>query len=298
MVRSWWVNQNERRGGRHNQMVWAPSKGENAKAPHWSWRTLLEVDLGDLIYHYTDQHIVGLSRAAGPAQDFENPYEHDTEWQQQGWRIPVLYEELSQPLHIHDIPENIRKANHSSLGGPFNKNLRPLQGYLLPVQPNLSQAILTLIGFENRDFRSALIQNHGTLDAFETTDRLIQSVARVEQQKLRSILLKGARVAPCGICGFKTEAEYLVAAHIKPRSLCSDQERRDPHVAMLACLLGCDASFENGGLRVLAEGKIFVQEELLKSRPALFSRIHDGIAPAFNKHTMAYFEAKAVSLNG
>ena len=297
MVRSWWVNQNERRGGRRNEMVWAPSTGENHKAPHWSWKTILEIRIGDLIYHYTDQHIVGLSRAAGPVQDFENPYEGDSEWQKHGWRIPVHYEDLAWPLHINDIPEDVREANHSSRGGPFDKNLSPIQGYLLPVKPDLSQALLRLIGFDNRELDSALFHDHGALDAFEATDRLIQSVGRVEQQKLRIILLKGARIAPCGICGFKTEAKYLVAAHIKPRSLCSDKERRDPNVAMLACVFGCDASFESGGLRVLEEGRIFVDRELLKSRPALFNCIHGSIAAAFNKRTRAYFEARVAILD-
>lgn len=35
---------------------------------------------------------------------------------------------------------------------------------------------------------------------------------------------------------------FLIAAYIKKRPICSDNERRDlSHVAMLACTLGCDA---------------------------------------------------------
>jgi hypothetical protein len=50
---------------------------------------------------------------------------------------------------------------------------------------------------------------------------------------------------------------FLVAAHIKKRSLCSDQERRDlRHVAMLACAFGCDALYEMGWITVDHEGRV------------------------------------------
>ena len=52
-------------------------------------------------------------------------------------------------------------------------------------------------------------------------------------------------------------AELLVAAHIKPRNLCTEIERLDAHVATLMCVLGCDALFERGYLRVMDSGKLY-----------------------------------------
>jgi hypothetical protein len=49
------------------------------------------------------------------------------------------------------------------------------------------------------------------------------------------------------ICGEYLPASFLVAAHIKPQAVCTDEERRDyiNNVAPM-CLLGCDALFERG----------------------------------------------------
>jgi hypothetical protein len=48
-----------------------------------------------------------------------------------------------------------------------------------------------------------------------------------------------------------------VAAHVKKRSVCGDDERRDlHHVAMLACVFGCDALYEAGWITVDADGRV------------------------------------------
>jgi len=49
----------------------------------------------------------------------------------------------------------------------------------------------------------------------------------------------------------------LIASHIKPRNLCSHEERLHPNIATLMCLLGCDSLYERGYLRVRDDGVIF-----------------------------------------
>lgn len=68
--------------------------------------------------------------------------------------------------------------------------------------------------------------------------------------------LPGAQ-AECALCGGTLPEDLLVAAHIKPRSQCSEAERLDiPSIAMTACLLGCDALYEHGYITVSAAGTI------------------------------------------
>jgi hypothetical protein len=55
----------------------------------------------------------------------------------------------------------------------------------------------------------------------------------------------------------------LVAAHIKPRSECSRQERLDAeNIVFGVCVLGCDALYEKGFVAVLPGGKIHVTSRL------------------------------------
>lgn len=92
---------------------------------------------------------------------------------------------------------------------------------------------------------------------FAVFDGVAQVKVRREQAQLRSLLAEGRETAPCALCGHEFPMELLVAAHIKKRSLCSDDERRDlRHVAMLACALGCDALYEAGWITGDPAGRI------------------------------------------
>ena len=57
----------------------------------------------------------------------------------------------------------------------------------------------------------------------------------------------------------------MVAAHIKPRSKCSTQERKNPNVVMPVCKVGCDDFFEKGYLIVDQSGFIQINEEMTYS---------------------------------
>jgi len=74
---------------------------------------------------------------------------------------------------------------------------------------------------------------------------------RREQRKLREYLLDGRDSAPCVICNGTFPKEFLVAAHLKKRAKCSEEERRDfDNIASLMCLTGCDALYENGYISI------------------------------------------------
>lgn len=76
--------------------------------------------------------------------------------------------------------------------------------------------------------------------------------SRKEQAFLRSYLLQGMTKGECVLCGRSFPTELLVAAHIKPRSECSRDEKLDfDNIAALMCVLGCDSLFEKGFVYVL-----------------------------------------------
>jgi hypothetical protein len=104
-------------------------------------------------------------------------------------------------------------------------------------------------------------------------DRPRDVAERGEQARLRRVLFGAAGRARCGICGEEYPVAFLRAAHIKRRSRCSDEERRDlGNIAMPACLFGCDSLFELGFVAVDADGRIMVSPASLDD-PALGPRL-------------------------
>ncbi|MFI6512157.1 hypothetical protein ACIBCT_31530 [Streptosporangium sp. NPDC050855] len=86
---------------------------------------------------------------------------------------------------------------------------------------------------------------------------------RGEQEQLKRHLLPG-QTGICALCGRTLDRGLLVAAHIKKRMHCSDDERRDlANVAMLNCILGCDALYEKGYISVGASGEILISSAAL-----------------------------------
>ncbi|GAA0229253.1 hypothetical protein GCM10010492_29580 [Saccharothrix mutabilis subsp. mutabilis] len=92
---------------------------------------------------------------------------------------------------------------------------------------------------------------------FAVLDRTAVAKYRVEQGALRHVLIGDAAVGTCALCGRELPVNLLVAAHIKQRAECSDDERNDlRNVAMLACSLGCDRLFELGYVTVGPDGTV------------------------------------------
>jgi hypothetical protein len=118
---------------------------------------------------------------------------------------------------------------------------------------------------------------------------------RGEQSQLRRRIFGSASTVACALCGHTYPVQLLHAAHIKRRSLCTDEERRDlTHVAMPACILGCDALFEMGFIAVGDDGRIVLSpalsghDELTKRAKQLEDRLCSwhtaGSAPYFRWH--------------
>lgn len=129
---------------------------------------------------------------------------------------------------------------------------------------------------------------------------------RREQVQLRALLLGARKSAPCALCGHPYPKEFLIAAHVKKRSVCTDVERADLHnVAMLACLFGCDALYEAGWITVGGDGRIRVHDETgelgdrLAGLDGLACGAHGpGPEPYFAWHREQVFRGSTVPTDG
>jgi hypothetical protein len=63
---------------------------------------------------------------------------------------------------------------------------------------------------------------------------------------LRKFLFKDKSAGQCSICQKNYPIRLLAAAHIKKRSDCSNEEKKNLNVVMPACKFGCDELYEIG----------------------------------------------------
>jgi len=95
-------------------------------------------------------------------------------------------------------------------------------------------------------------------------DRKVMSWYRAEQSRGRKRLLKNEIEGVCLLCGRKMLAEFLIAAHIKKRAECTDDQKRDlAGVLMLACKFGCDYLFEVGAIALDERHRLTVSDKLM-----------------------------------
>lgn len=94
------------------------------------------------------------------------------------------------------------------------------------------------------------------VEDMDVADRLRVSYQRAEQTILRRYLLQGD-TGTCALCESDFPIGLLAAAHIKRRSACSDDEKRDiKNVAMPNCKFGCDELWERGYISVDGQGQL------------------------------------------
>jgi hypothetical protein len=105
------------------------------------------------------------------------------------------------------------------------------------------------------------------LEALEQIDESRTTKRRAEQSLLREYVLNG-EIGDCALCGRTFPIQFLVVAHIKKRSECTEEEKRDfDNVVMPNCKFGCDELFERGYVGVNATGQIIVSDHAPKSGP-------------------------------
>jgi hypothetical protein len=127
---------------------------------------------------------------------------------------------------------------------------------------------------------------------FPVLDGTAHVKIRKEQAELRRSLLNKRTSAPCDLCGDEYPEEFLVAAHVKRRSVCTDEERNDlSNVAMLACEFGCDSLFETGHVTVDDTGHVLSSVENVLHDRVLdhLKRLHGRPCTAYRSSSAVYF---------
>lgn len=233
--------------------VWGTTRGERGQMEtRWG-----RIKSGDLVLFIGNNRVTKLSRVT---HKFRNASLADVLWEKKEtangqWMSWEFMYAFNQPFDVDITYSELRAA---LAGGKL-----PYREFAV-LDENRSKLIIDHIdglGLEPPPVPSAAATDR-VVREFDATDRSYKAVARIEQRYIRQQLL-GAGEARCALCGRIFDERFLVAAHIKRRSDCTEEERRDiPAIAMLACKFGCDELFEQGMIIVNSQGTIEVTGRL------------------------------------
>lgn len=219
-----------------------------------SRRLIKDLRNGDVVFHYQKGYLRAVSTVREEWRNFPRPPEYDRRPGEgdDGWLVTVepLVNDLA--LSFQRVGELIRKG----ASGPLGANGIPAQKYLSPLSEEEGKALLNELNVALPEEDGSLLGRPGDSWDGGETDREALNKIRLEQSALRRKLLRGRALADCSLCGNTLPARLLIAGHIKPRSKCTEEERRDYRSAMLICNLGCDALFEWGYVVVNEYGLI------------------------------------------
>ena len=127
----WWVNQGTSFSAQQ-PLLWAPHKTDGGQTRYYH-KNVDEVRGGDLILHYSDGAIRGVSFAISDSTTAKNPFKGDR-WQEDGYSVDVRYTPLSTPIpksSLDDILTTIqRRLKPFKTDQPLEQKGGIKQGYL------------------------------------------------------------------------------------------------------------------------------------------------------------------------
>lgn len=298
----WWANQGvtgvtaTRSGDFTN--LWAAFKDAQGNTQP-SWDSLELASPGDVVLHYANGYVVGSSRVARPSRLAVRPSAFETPERFGDNGRELLLDEFAPfdiPVRLDEIPIELRRSERGS-GTPFTTEGKVQRGYLFPVNASIATAVFAIAGLVVDADETDEMTGTGSASelylSINETDGTASAKYRKEQGALRQRLFGSASQARCGICGRRYPVRYLHTAHIKSRSACSEEERKDwKNVVIAACLFGCDALFEDGMLTVDPTGVIHVNDghDQTPAFAAFTASLAGKVAPSFTPENRKYFE--------
>ena len=273
-VSYWWVSQNKtfhhEVGGGY---LWSPITNNRGQR-NAAYDFMTEIQAGDVVFSFAGTEIRAVGTALGGAFEASKPTVFGSagdSWATTGWRVPVDFTRVDSPIkpsqHM-EILAPLLPAKYSPLQASGFGN----QQYLFPVPADMAETLLSLLGDPNLPELGELTPRLDamTLTASDKEILLAPEVSETEKQTLvlarrgQGLFRNRVRVfePQCRVTGVGSD-QLLIASHIKPWSVASNEERLDgnnglflsPHI---------DKLFDAGFITFSGKGNIEVSEKLDK----------------------------------
>jgi len=289
----WWVNHKQTYkqevGGDY---LWSPLTTKNGKVSQF-YENMKRVKPGDIIFSFADAKIKALGRCTGSAFLSSKPEEFGDKgdaWNDDGWYLPVAFQEIASPLKIKDHIDEIRDFLPKQYS-PIQLNGNGNQGaYLSNIPDQMAQKVQDLLSVDWSDFDNTVSDDLADDDVTDLSDDLVLAklLNRTDLDSTQKLRLQQSRVGQgvyrrnlelfetrCRITGI-AEKEHLRASHIKPWRVCSNSEKLDGNNGLLLSP-HIDHLFDRGFISFTDTGGLLVSKScsstLLKSWSMDLSRI-------------------------
>ena len=294
----WWVNQKQTYlheiGGGY---MWSPKKQMNG-LPHFSYENMRCIRPGDFIFSYANAQVIAIGLARTLCYPFPKPSEFGKAgfgWQNEGWRVDVSYQKLSQPLRTMDHIDKLRDflpSNKSPLrqdtGGGNQAYLFKLEKPLAVVVAQLISNVAVAMVSGNWVSESQVVEDTDRVnvdqwerqieieidgaESLAATEKDALIKARMGQGRYRALLLKKEK--RCRITEV-SNPQHLIASHIKPWRSSSNEERLDPENGFLFTP-SIDHLFDRGFISFEDNGSIILADVADRSSLERLGVIGDG----------------------
>lgn len=253
-MKFWWVSHNltfkqEIQGG----YLWSPKRKTDGSIYPF-YESMREVAPNDLVFSFEGTFIRALGLATSYAREAPKPLEFGKKgayWSQIGWRVDIDFNVLKNQIKPKDHIERLRPylpERYSPLQTSGDGN----QLYLTWVDTLLAQELITLIGFEGRQFWERTNQadvryiqrNPDDVQSWEEhISAEIESDKKIPETEKSSLILarRGQGIFKQNVAKIEhacrvtkvDQPEHLIASHCKPWRDSSNEERLDGENGLL-----------------------------------------------------------------
>ncbi|MCF3140950.1 hypothetical protein LRQ04_16985 [Paenarthrobacter sp. AR 02] len=281
--RFWWATQNRNYDDAiEDGTLWTCPRPNDRKLDN-SRAFIKELRAGDVVFHHAHSYLRAVSVVSQEWQDCQRPsaYPRAREDEEDyGWLVNVQPIATGLRLHYTAVAKMIEYGRKDA---PFHSGGRPAERFLASLNKDEGLRLLAALKVDLPPMDEGFMGRPDHWWGGQDTDAEALARLRAEQAELRRFLLAGRTTANCSMCGSTFPARLLIAGHIKPRSFCTDEERRNFRaVAMLICTMGCDPLFEWGYIKVDNIGQI--RQGRRPETPAL----SDSVTNLLGRHCLAF----------
>lgn len=265
----WWVSQNktyqhEAAGG----YLWSP-KASSAGGRIAAYDFMTEINPGDIVFCFAGREIRAVGIAESTAYEAPKPQVFgragDT-WPDIGWKVDLFYNYLDAAVtpanHMH-LLEPLLPRKYSPIRADGTGN----QQYLFPIPDDMARALLGLCGQPELPSLGELRPQFDSMFVAQAEKDIVSAPNISDTEKAQLVLARRgqgkfrnhvrALEKKCRVTGVG-EQKLLIASHIKPWKISSNEERLDgnnglllsPHVDKL--FDGYWISFEKNGRLIVS----------------------------------------------